>query len=134
MSKACLVLPLVLLSDPNPATTVNLKMTSCTATRICYSVVNDGINADRTPLQVDYISASATYGRVTASLNGVLWDSGMYAVYPMPLNLTNVTLYDAAGHHVILNAQYTHWVTLNHSGHNYYVQHWRLDGGTIYFP
>jgi hypothetical protein len=64
----------------------------------------------------------------------VLWDSGLYAVYPMPLNLDKVNLYDGAGHYVILSAQYTHWVTLNQSGHNYYVQHWRLDSGTILFP
>ena len=134
MLKALLVLPLALLSAPNTPVKVSLKTTSCTATRIAYSVGNDGINANGTPMLIDYISASATYGRVTASINGVLWDSGLYAVYPMPLNLANVDMYDAAGDHMILDANYTHWVTLNHSGHNYYVQHWRLDSGTLVFP
>jgi len=134
MLKALLVLPLALVSGPTSPTTVELKATSCTASRICYSVPNNGFNSDGTPVVIDYISASATYGRVTASINGVLWDSGLYAVYPMLLDLKNVDLHDSTGHHVILSARYTHWVTLNQSGHNFYVQHWRLDSGTIFFP
>jgi hypothetical protein len=134
MWKALLFFPLVLVSEPKPGTKVNLKVTSCTATRIAYAVGNDGINTDGTPVVIDYISAATSYGRVTATINGVMYDSGLYAVYPMPLNLTHVDLSDSAGNHVFLSANYTHWTTLNQSGHNYYVQHWRLDSGTIEFP
>lgn len=134
MLKFLVALPLALTSFPLAPTTVHLKLTSCTATRICYSVLNDGTNANGSPLVIDSISASATYGRVTLSMNGVLWDSGLYAVYPMSTSFADVPLYDATGHSVTLSASYTHWVTLNHSGHNYYVQHWRLDYGTLVMP
>ena len=95
---------------------------------------NNGVNPNGTPLVIDYISASATYGRVTMSMNGVLWDSGMYAVYPMPEDFANVILTDGAGNSVTLSVDYTHWTTLNHSGHNYYVQHWTLDDATLILP
>jgi hypothetical protein len=134
MSKVLIVLPLLLAANPKPQTIVDLKTTGCTATRICYSVGNDGLNSDGTPVVIDFISASSTYGRVTASINGVSWDSGLYAVYPMGLSFTHVDMQDAGGDHIFLSASYTHWTTLNHSGHNYYVQHWRLDSGTIEFP
>ena len=135
MLKYLVALPLALASHgPTPITVVHLGTTGCTATRICYTPVNDGVNPGGTPLVIDYLSASATYGRVTLSMNGVLWDSGMYAVYPMPEDFANVRLYDGAGHHVVLTANYTHWTTLNQSGHNFYVQHWRLDSGTLTIP
>jgi hypothetical protein len=133
LTKLCLLSTLLSLGA-YAQTVVHLATTGCTASRIAYSVPNDGVNPDGTPLQIDYISASATYGRVTASINGVLWDSGLYAVYPMPLNLINVPLHDAAGHQLSLSASYTHWATLNRSGHNFYVQHWRLDSGTLVVP
>jgi hypothetical protein len=131
MWKFLIAVPLALATDPTPKTTVDLKAIGCTATRICYSVHTDGVNADGTPVVIDYISASASYGRVTLSLNGVLWDTGLYGVYPMPEDLTNVHLTDPAGRTMVLSIDYTHWVTLNHSGHNYYVQHWRLDSGSF---
>ncbi len=133
MWKSLLLLPLLLSFSPKPAYTVNISTTGCTATRICYTPANDGIDVDGFPMVINYISASSSYGRVTASINGVLYDSGLYAVYPMPLNLKKVTLTNAFGDRIQLSANYTHWTTLNQSGHNYYVQHWRLDSGTITF-
>ncbi len=133
MWKLSPLLMLVLMASSSRIPVVGLKPTPCTATRTCYAVMNDGVGPNGGPLVIGSISASATNGRVTLSIAGTVYDSGIYAVYPMGLNLTNVRLTDSVGHQVVLSARYTHWTTLNQSGHDDYVQHWRLDRGTLTF-
>ena len=129
MHKSLAILVLSMASLTANAEDITLSAEPCTATRICYNVPNDG------GLTIDYLTASAQYGRVIISIDGVTYDSGLYAVYPMPeLTLSNVRLYAGDGSMMTLNATYTHYSTLNHSGHNYWVQHWALDGGTVTVP
>jgi hypothetical protein len=134
MWKCLLALPLVLSTGLPVSYHVGLKRTGCTATRIAYSVQNDGVNPDGSPMVVDTISVSNSYGRVTASINGVLFDSGLYAFSGAPLTISNIRLHDAAGNYVTFSGVYTHWTTLNTSGHNFYVQHWRLEQGSLVVP
>lgn len=67
--------------------TITLGAEACTATRICFSVPND---AD---VSVDYISNATQYGRLVVSLNGDIYDSGLWA-FP---TLNGSPLYDANG-------------------------------------
>ena len=132
MLKCLLLLSVALI--PGNDVIVTLKTCPCTGTRIAYMVPNNGVNPDGSPMVIDYISVSNNYGRVTASINGVSYDSGLYAIYPVPLNIVGVQLHDSSNNLIAFSGQYTHWTTLNQSGHNFYVQHWRLDSGTITYP
>lgn len=69
------------------AETTNLEPMTCYQTRVCINVPNTA------GLQIDYISSSTQYGRLVISINGDIYDSGLYA-YP---DLSNFTLYDAIG-------------------------------------
>ena len=66
---------------------ITLDTESCTATKICFNVPNDA------GVSVDYISNATQYGRLVLSLNGDIYDSGLWA-YP---TLTDSPLYDANG-------------------------------------
>jgi hypothetical protein len=66
---------------------ITLGADACTATKICFQVPNDS------GASVDYISDATQYGRLVVSLNGDLYDSGIWA-YP---TLDNSPLYDASG-------------------------------------
>lgn len=79
----------LLLLIPTLATagTIHLGAESCTRTQICFDVPNDG------GVSVDYISDASQYGRLLISIDGDVYDSGIYA-YP---NLAAFTLYDAEG-------------------------------------
>lgn len=69
------------------AATISLGSETCTATKICFNVPNDA------GVSVDYISNATQYGRLLVSLNGDIYDSGLWA-YP---TLNNSPLYDAKG-------------------------------------
>lgn len=69
------------------AATVALGSEGCAATKICFNVPNDS------GVSIDYISDATQYGRLVLSLDGDLYDSGLYA----NPTLVNSPLYDAAG-------------------------------------
>ncbi len=69
-------------------TTTSLNKMSCTATNICFNVPNSG------GLTIDYISNATQYKRLVVSINGDIYDSGLWAVHG---GLTNVPLYDGGG-------------------------------------
>jgi hypothetical protein len=69
------------------AETITLDQTACTATSICYAVQNSA-NAE-----IDYIDYSSHYERLTVSMGGVMYDSGLWMVK----SLANVALYSPGG-------------------------------------
>jgi len=69
------------------AETITLSSESCTQTKLCYNVPNTA------GVTVDYISDATQYGRLLISIDGDLYDSGLWA-YP---NLADTTLYDPNG-------------------------------------
>lgn len=69
------------------AKTITLGSETCLATSVCFNVPNDA------GVSVDYISNATQYGRLVVSLNGDIYDSGLWA-YP---TLNNSPLYDAKG-------------------------------------
>lgn len=73
------------------AETITLSSEPCTATKICFNVPND------TGVSVDYISNATQYGRLVVSLNGDIYDSGLW-VFP---TLNDSPLYNADGSKVI---------------------------------
>ena len=108
------------------ATTVQLFDTPTTTTGVSYNVGNSG------GLKIDWLSFSNSYGRVTLSLNGVLYDSGLHAVTNPGSGFSNLKLTSASGGVVYASASYRHWVTKVNSGRaHYYIQHCELDGGTF---
>ena len=90
---------LALFSATAHAETVTLGSESCTATNICFSVPNDK------GVEIDYISVSTTYGRLTMQANGVMYDSGLYAV--AGLNQTNAVLYAPDGSSALVTVQFS---------------------------
>lgn len=70
------------------AETINLQGVACTRTNICEEVPNDAGAA------VDFISDATQYKRLLVSLNGMVYDSGIWKVTGP---LTNVPLYAADG-------------------------------------
>ena len=82
---AC-VFPL-LVSSVAGAETVILGAEACTRTQICFDVPNNA------GIPVDYISDATQYGRLLISINGDIYDSGIYA-HP---NLSAFTIYNAVG-------------------------------------
>ena len=69
------------------AGTINLGSETCTATKICFNVPNNG------GVAVDYISDATQYGRLVISIDGDIYDSGLWT-YP---KLSAFTLYNAVG-------------------------------------
>ncbi len=70
----------------------------CTNTRVCFSPPNDA------GLAIDYLGMSSTYGRVTVSIAGDLYDSGLYAVPRGTQSVSALPLYDGAGHVIYATA------------------------------
>lgn len=62
-----LVLALIL------SNSVTLEQTPCTGTTICYDVTNNS------NLNIDYLSYSSHYRRLTVSINNTIYDSGLWA-------------------------------------------------------
>ena len=60
---------------------------ACTRTQICFDVPNNA------RLSIDYISDAIQFGRLLISIDGDIYDSGVY-VHP---NLSAFTIYNAAG-------------------------------------
>ena len=111
------------------ATSVQLLTTPTTTTGVSYNVRNNG------GLKIDWLSFSNSYGRVTLSLNGELYDSGLRAVSNPGGGFSNLRLTSPAGGVVYASANYRHWVTAVNSGRaHYHIQHWELLGGSLTFP
>lgn len=79
---------------------------------------------------VESINFDSTHQRVTASIDGVIYDSGLYgchfsvdAQYEVLCQLIGPTT-------VTIDAQMKHWTT-RFGGHPVIVQHYQLLGGTI---
>jgi hypothetical protein len=79
------------------AETITLASEPCTATRICFNVGNDS------GVSVDYISNATQYGRLVLSLNGDIYDSGLWA-YP---TLNASPLYDANGNVIFVTLAFS---------------------------
>jgi hypothetical protein len=69
------------------AETVTLGAKACTRTQICFHVPNNA------GIDIDYISDASQYGRLLISIDGDIYDSGLY-VHP---KLSAFTIYNAAG-------------------------------------
>jgi len=68
------------------AGTINLGEEACTSTNICFNVPNDA------GLTINYIDDATRYGRLLISINGEIYDSGLYLAYG-----TNIPLYAVDG-------------------------------------
>lgn len=80
-------LALLLVSVAAHAETITLSSEPCTATKICFNVPNDA------GLTIDYISDATQYERLVVSIDGDIYDSGLWAVQ----SLADVPLYDGEG-------------------------------------
>lgn len=69
------------------AQTINLGSEQCSATNICFNVPNNA------GAEIDYVDYSSHYERLTVSMGGVMYDSGLWMVK----SLTNVPLYSPTG-------------------------------------
>jgi hypothetical protein len=87
MKSVLLLVAMLLACATARAETITLGSEPCTATKICYSVPNNA------GVSVEYISDATQYGRLLISIDGDLYDSGLWT-YP---NLANTTLYDPLG-------------------------------------
>lgn len=78
---------LLLASLTAQAETITLSADACTSTHICWNVPNDA-NAT-----IAYVDWASQYRRLLVSVNGITYDSGLYAVS----GLSNVPLYAPDG-------------------------------------
>jgi len=69
------------------AETITLSPEQCTATNICFNVPNDA------GVTIDYISNATQYQRLLVSINGDIYDSGLWTV----TSLQDMPLYDPNG-------------------------------------
>lgn len=82
---------------------------------------------------VDYLALSDTYGRVTISINGEIYDSGMYAVASPQEGVVNALLYAADGSSVTVSAITSIYYTRTASGRvpGMRIKHVELTGGSV---
>jgi hypothetical protein len=119
--KYALALVLALLGFTAQAQTYNLLPGGCTATCACFNVgTTEGPSWD-------YVSHSSAYSRGTASMDGILWDSGLGGA-PNPAAFV---MYDGLGHSMTASLVFTKGRILIRSGHNYWRQTCKLDAGLL---
>lgn len=88
------------------AGTVTIEPTGCINAYYCMAVTNDANES------VAVITYSPHYGRLSAIINGVLWDSGLWALgsYNGPLQptvtLTNIPLTDGSGDTIYMSIEF----------------------------
>lgn len=104
------------------AQTLTLTPQSCAPTCYC-----SGVQTDDPAVTLDYLNYSSGYKRLTLSLAGVTYDSGVGGAQ----NLSAVQLFDGLGDMLTASVAFRQWSTLNRSGHNYYVHHCALTGGSL---
>jgi len=105
---------------------VTLNDTRCTNT-VCFNPAPT----------VEYFSFSPQYGRVSASINGVMFDSSLYAVaiYVEPQFDIDAVLFGPDNTVVHAHVTIKHWTTRTSSGRGQmYVQHYELLSGTLTTP
>ena len=86
---------------------------------------------------VEYFSFSPQYGRVSASINGVLFDSGLYAVAVNVEPQFDIDAMLFGPDDTVMTAHVTikHWTARTSSGRGQmYVQHYELLSGTLTTP
>lgn len=83
-------LVLLLVSGFATASTITLDPTPCLNAYYCTNVVNSA----NEPIAV--ITYNQHYGRLSAIIDGVLWDSGLWALLGQGTDLVNVPLYNGA--------------------------------------
>jgi len=117
------LLALLCAATVDAADPIALQDTPCSSTGVCLAPAPT----------VDYLALSDTYGRVTVSINGEIYDSGLYAIASPQEGFSNTVLYAADGTSVTVSATtsvyYTRTVAGKGSG--YRVKHITLTGGTI---
>jgi hypothetical protein len=89
----------LLVSSVACAGTITLGAEACTRTQICFNVPNNA------RVDVDYISDATQYGRLLISINGDIYDSGIYA-HP---HLSAFTIYNAVGRPLSGSLSITIW-------------------------
>ncbi len=93
----CAVILFMISAVVQASTVVELQPTGCTPTNICYNVNNDG------GLSIDYINYSARFARLTMSIGGVEYDSGVGAVQ----SLSWIPLYPPVGNVAYLTVSFS---------------------------
>ena len=83
-----IILAALLAATTAQAGTITLGSETCTPTNVCFQVPNDA------GVTIDYISNATQYRRLLVSIDGELYDSGLWAVYGPE---TNLVLYAANG-------------------------------------
>lgn len=125
--KFLLALVLSIAATVAVAGTVNLGSETCSNNQVCLNVPNDS------GLTIDWISDANQYQRLLVSINGDVYDSGLWGAP----NLSAFTLYDGAGH--VLTGSLS--ITITHAAKC--VQEGRvcvfpktvtLNGGSLYLP
>lgn len=96
--KTLLALSALLFCAAAHAETVTLGTEPCAPTNFCSNVPNDK------GIPIDYISVS-THGRLTLQADGVMYDSGLYAV--AGLNQTNAVVYAPDGSSALVTLVFT---------------------------
>jgi hypothetical protein len=97
-----LLLPLLLIAGAAAAETITLDTETCTATNICFQVPNDQSES------VEFISNAVQYRRLVISINGDIFDTGLWALASPPATpvgstttyTQSATLYDPNGNAV----------------------------------
>jgi hypothetical protein len=105
------------------AQTLTLTPQSCSGTCYCGGVQTDD---PATPV-LDYLNYSASYKRLTLSIDGVTYDSGVGGAQ----NLSAVQLFDGLGDLMTASVAFLQTAKLNRSGHNYYIHHCQLVSGSL---
>lgn len=115
---AAIAIPASAIADP-----ITLQDTPCSSTGVCLAPAPT----------VDYLTMSDTYGRVTISINGEIYDSGVYAVSSPQEGFSGAVLYAADGTSVTVSAvtsvYYTRTVAGKGSG--YRIKRITLVSGTV---
>lgn len=112
-----LLLALLLLSTP--ALALDLGPSGCSSGGVCLSPAPG----------VDWLTASDTYGRVTISIGGVLYDSGLYVVTkPVTNGFSGLVLVGPDGSTVTASASFNVYYT---KGYRQMVRHVYLTAGSV---
>jgi hypothetical protein len=105
------------------AQTLTLTPQGCSGTCYCSGVQTD----DPTTPVLDYLNYSSSYRRLTLSIDGVTYDSGVGGAQ----NLASVQLFDGLGDLITASVAFLQTAKLNRSGHNYYIHHCSLVSGSL---
>ena len=114
-----LSIALLLISAPALAATTKLESTPCAPAQYCANVANSAA------WDINNITWAPQYKRLTVSVDGDLYDSGLYAVTESAL--TSIPIYDAEGKQLLVTLTFTSYQTCG----RYCSTHYTLSGGKI---